>query len=291
MAFGTCSTVWGSTFLAIAIGNDHVPPVWAATLRLVLASAILFTVMAVRRQPLPAGEALRSAVGFGFFQFGINFPLLYLGEKEVPSGLTAVIFATIPLSQSLLTRIAGLERLTPAKILGALIALLGVALIFLAQMTTRVRPQFMLFVLMASWAGCLGTVILKRGPRQSPIASNAVGALVGAVSCFLWSLLLHEPLSLPTAAALVPILYLAVAGSVVAFVLMAWLVNHWEVSRVSYIAVVIPVVALALGAAVRHEQVSPTSLAGAAVVLGGVVIGLGLWRSRARSAPRWWLVR
>src|SRR5207249_690607 len=111
-AFLGCVLIWGSTFLVIAIGNDTVPPLWGATLRLALASAILFTIMAVRRLPAPRGAALRASIAYGFLQFGLNMALLYLGEENVPSGLAAVVFATIPLSTVFFARLFGLERLS-----------------------------------------------------------------------------------------------------------------------------------------------------------------------------------
>ena len=284
VGFAVCSMIWGSTWLVIAIGNDAVPPVWGATLRLTLASAILFGVMAVRRIPLPQGTALRAAVSFGFYQFGLNFPLIYLGERDVSSGLTAVIFATAPLSQSALAHWARLERMTPRRVSGALVALAGVALIFSNQITTRASLLGMLWILLATWCACLGNVALKRGPRQSPIGTNAVGGAVGAGCSLVWTLVLREPHPWPTSpAALVPILYLAVAGSVIAFVMWAWLLNRWDVSRASYIAVVTPLIALGLGAAVRHERVGAQSLAGAVIVLVGVVFGLELWRFRRQE--------
>src|SRR5205814_10064619 len=100
-AFAACSAIWGSTFLVISIGNDALAPVWAATLRLVLAALLLAGVTVARRQALPRGAALRAALGYGVMQFGVNLPLLYWGEKVVPSGLSAVVYATIPLSSAL----------------------------------------------------------------------------------------------------------------------------------------------------------------------------------------------
>jgi drug/metabolite transporter (DMT)-like permease len=278
-AFFGCVCIWGSTFLVIAIGNDTVPPTWGAALRLALAAAILFVVMAVRRLPFPRGDALKACVLYGFFQFGLNFPLLYLGETEVPSGLAAVIFATIPLSTVFFARIFGLERLSAPRIWGALVALLGILVTFSEQLRASVRLVPLLEVLAATWVACLGSVFLKRGPRQSPIVTNGVGALVGCGACLVWSAVLREPRELPTTwAAIFPILYLAVAGSVGAFVLWAWLVNYWDISRTSYIAVLLPIVALSLGAWVRHERLGPTDLVGALIVLVGVTLGL-------RSAP------
>ena len=97
MAFAACGAIWGSTFLVISIGNDTLAPVWAATLRLTLAALLLGAWTRARGRALPRGAALRAALGYGVAQFGVNLPLLYWGEKLVPSGLSAVVFATIPL--------------------------------------------------------------------------------------------------------------------------------------------------------------------------------------------------
>jgi drug/metabolite transporter (DMT)-like permease len=267
--------IWGSTFLAISVGNDTVPPAWAATLRLAIAAAALFAILAMRRQPLPRGEAMVSAVLYGFFQFGLNLPLLYWAETEVPSGLCAVIFATLPLNNALLTHLFGLERLTLLKVGGAVLALAGVAVIFSAQVTLAVEPRRLFAVLIATWAAGLGSVFLKRGPRQSPIGANAVGATVGMVICLFTSILLGESQILPHgAAAWFPIFYLAVAASLGAFVMWAWLLNHSNITRISYISVVVPIVALVLGILVRGEHPAPASFPGAAIVLAGVALGV-----------------
>jgi drug/metabolite transporter (DMT)-like permease len=285
-AFVGCVTVWGSTFLFIAIGNDTVPPVWGATLRLILASAVLFAIMAFRGLRFPTGAALRACMILGLCQFGINFPLIYLGEMSVPSGLTAVVFATIPLSTIFLARVFGLERLSRRRIGGGLIALVGIALMFSSQLRASVPLLALFEVLLATWAACLGGIALKRGPRQSPIVVNAVGSAVGALACLIWSFALHEPMSLPrTLPAILPIVYLALLGSVVAFVLWAYLVNHWEISRTSYIAVVVPLVAVTLGVIVRHEKLGVLTLLGALIVLIGVSVGLRHDAPSAQPSP------
>src|SRR6476660_7571916 len=86
-AFAACGGIWGSTFLVISIGNDTLAPVWAATLRLALAALLLAALTWARGQRLPRGAALAAALGYGVCQFGVNFPLLYLGERAVPSGI------------------------------------------------------------------------------------------------------------------------------------------------------------------------------------------------------------
>jgi drug/metabolite transporter (DMT)-like permease len=275
VAFAACSAIWGSTFLVISIGNDALAPVWAATLRLALAALLLGGVTVARRQALPRGAALRAALGYGVAQFGVNLPLLYWGEKVVPSGLSAVVYATIPLSSALITRAFRMERLTTAKVAGAVVALGGVAMLFSSTLHARVAPMGLAAILVGATAASFGTVLLKRGPRQDPFGANAAGCAIGAVIAAAISLALGEPHALPaTARAAWPVIYLAVAGSLGAYVIMSWLIHRWTVTRTAYVTVIVPIVALALGALVRHERLTASSFAGAALVLGGLVLGM-----------------
>lgn len=283
-AFAGCSTIWGSTFLFISLGNDAVPPLWAATLRLGLASVLLSALMLLTRRPFPRGEALRAAAGFGFFNFGLSLSLLYWGETIVPSGLTSVIYATIPISTALFAWGLGLERPTALKLGGALVALGGVAIIFSGEITGRLPALPLAAVLFAATCAALSGVVLKRGPRQSPVGANAVGALVGFAVCLVASLLAGEPHALPSSPrAVLPILYLTVAGSLVAFGLYAWLVNHWKVTRISFISVVVPLVAVTLGAAFRHERLTAADGMGSLLVMAGLLLAI---RSDRREAAR-----
>ena len=275
LAFATCSAIWGSTFLVISIGNDALAPVWAATLRLLLAALLLGAWARARRQPLPAGAALRTALAYGVCQFGINLPLLYWGEQVIPSGLSAVLYATLPMSSALLTRALGMERLTAPKLIGAVVAFAGVAVLFSSSLRGELAPGGLLAVFTAATVSGIAPVLLKRGPRQPPIPMNAVGCAIGAVISGAASLALGERHLLPsTGATLLPLLYLTIAGSMGAFVLMSWLVNRWSVTRVSYVSVAVPVLALALGSIVRHEPLTPVNLAGALLVLVGLLIGM-----------------
>ena len=286
-AFTTCSLIWGSTFLFISIGNDALAPEWAASLRLALAAVLLSVIARLMRHPFPRGRALRTALLYGLLQFGINFALLYWGEQVFPSGLTAVLYATIPLSTALLAAGLGMERLGALKLTGALVGLAGVSLIFSGQMGREVGlvPAIAIFVsaTVAGWSG----VVLKRGPRQSPVWTNAVGSMVGLAVCLPASFALGEPHPFPARfAAWFPVVYLTLAGSVGAFVLFAWLINHWPVTRVSFVSVVNPVVALVLGWLARGEHLTPASFAGSALVVAGVVLGLRGSAPARAAAPR-----
>lgn len=275
MAFAACGAIWGSTFLVISIGNDTLAPVWAATLRLTLAALLLGAWTQARGRALPRGAALRAALGYGVAQFGVNLPLLYWGEKMVPSGLSAVVYATIPLTSALMTRALGLERLTPGKLLGAVVAFAGVALLFSSTLHAHLAPVGLAAIFVGATAASLGSVLLKRGPRQDPFGANAVGCAIGAPIAAAVSFALGESHALPaTLGAAWPLLYLTVGGSLGAYVLMSWLLNHWSVTRTAYVTVIVPVIALALGALVRHERLAPDNLGGAALVLAGLLIGM-----------------
>jgi drug/metabolite transporter (DMT)-like permease len=261
LVFIGCCLIWGSTFLAIRIGNEAVPPVWAATIRLALAAPLLAGLVLATRQQFPRGPALRGAVLFGIFNFGANLSLLYWGERVVPSGIAAVLYATVPLSTALIAAAMGVERLVPRKLLAALVPLEGLIAVFLA-----------------ATAASLSSVFLKQTPQPSAIAANAVGAVAGFVVCAVVSFVIGEDHALPTTfAAWWPIVYLTLAGSLGAYVLYTWLVQHWPVTNASMVGVVVPVIAVILGAVAKQEQRSPESYLGAAVVLAAVLIALQPW--------------
>lgn len=284
-AFFTCALVWGSTFLFIAVGNDALPPIWSAMWRLILAAAILLAIAAWRKQPMPRGRALRHAVIYGVLMYGINFPLLYWGEIEAPTGVAALMYATLPLTTPLMATAVGIERLQGLKLAGGAVAFIGVAVIFWHQILVETSFWHLLAVFAAATIAGLGTVTLKMGPRQPPIPANGIASLVGAVICLGISFVIGEPHPIPsTAAQIVPVLYLAVLGSVVAFTLLAWLVNHWDPTNIAFISVVNPVFAVTLGVMFRDETVGVSLLAGALMVLTGVVMAAQSDRRTRRKA-------
>jgi len=275
VTFVVCALIWGSTFLAIRFGNEATPPVWAATIRLTLASVLLFAIAGAFRMPLPRGKALRGAALWGFFNLGINFTLLYSGEQSVPSGISAVLFATVPLTTALLAAGFHVEALVTRKLVAAVVAIGGVAVIFAGELGVAVPLAGLLTIFGAASAAALANVLLKQAPKQQVIPLNAIGTAVGAVVCLTVSLLLGEPHALPvTAAAWIPIGYLTLAGSLGAFVLFTWLVTHWSVTNASLVGVTVPIIAVILGAVAKGEQPAGLTYVGAAIVISSVLIAL-----------------
>ena len=253
VTFVACAPIWGSTFLAIRFGNEATPPVWAATIRLAIASALLFGIAAAFRMPLPRGQALRGAAWWGLFNLGVSLSLLYIGETTVPSGISAVLFATVPFTTALLAAGFRVEPLVTRKLIAAVVAIGGVAIIFAGELGVSVPFTGLLTVFGAASAAALANVLLKRAPKQQVIPSHAIPV---------------------TAAAWIPILYLTLAGSLVAFVLFTWLVTHWSVSNASLLGVMVPVIAVILGGLVKGEQPAALTYLGAAVVISAILIAL-----------------
>ena len=180
-----------------------------------------------------------------------------------------------PFSSALAARALRLERLTPGKVLGALIAFAGVAVLFSASLHRHIPAAGFAAIFAGATSASIGTTLLKRGPRQDPFAANAVGCAAGAVLAAAASFALGEAHAFPaTVRAAWPLIYLTIAGSLGAYVILVWLLGHWPVTRTSYITVIVPVIALALGSAVRHEPLATGSLAGTALVLGGLLLGM-----------------
>jgi len=278
LVFMGCCLIWGSTFLAIRVGNEAVPPVWAATIRLVLAAPLLTLLVLATRQRFPRGPALRGALLFGIFNFGVNMSLLYWGERVVPSGIAAVLYATVPLSTALIAAGMRVERLVASKVAAAIVAIVGVAIIFAGELKLDVPLEGLIAIFLAATAASLSSVFLKRTPQPSAIAANAVGAAAGAIVCAAVSLVIGEDHSLPsTLAGWGPIVYLTLVGSLGAYVLYTWLVQHWPVTNASMVGVVVPVLAVILGAVAKQEQRSAESYLGAAVVLVAVIVALRPW--------------
>lgn len=276
--------IWGSTFLFIRIGNESLPPMWGATLRMTLATLFLLTLAVLTRQTWPRGAALQAAITYGFFQFGLNMVLLYWGETSVPSGLAAVMFATIPITSALIARAFGIERLRRGKLIGAAVALGGVAVLFARDLTSPVTALPLFAIWLATVCAAFGTVLLKRGPRQPAIAANAVASLAGIPVCLAASLLLAENRSWPLSPTQFgPVLYLGIAGTI-AFLVFTWLIGRVDVSSASFIGVVNPLIAVALGAFVRGERLTGERAAGSVLVIAGVWIALAGDRRRPAVA-------
>src|SRR5256885_4263291 len=275
-AFAMLCLIWGSTWLAIRIGLEGAPPFLSASLRFAVASIVLVLLGIVFRSKWPQNRTEWALVGFvGIVLFTADYGLIYWGENNgVLSGLSAFLFATLPRQTALVaTAFLTAERFTVQKLLGIGVGFGGVVLIFRSQLGTAGLGQVfpMLSIVLAATCAAFATVAVKRwGHDTEPITFNAAAMAVGAAGLATVSLIAREPSGIPTwPQGLGAILYLAIAGSVVTFVAWQWLLKAMPATSLSYIALIIPIVAVLLGAGLGNETFDLVDLAGAGDGLPG----------------------
>ncbi len=279
--------IWGSTWLFIKLGLADLPPISFAGARFVLASAVLWGIVAIRRTPLPKGIRAFSYLALtGFLAFTLNYGLLFWGEARTSSGLAAVLQATIPafglvVAHALLPD----DRMTMPKVFGVAIGIAGVAAIF-SDKAALAGPDALrggLAIVGGAFAVAIANVLVKaRGGSYDPVILSAVQMTFGCIPLVAAGFALEgNPLAFHwTSRAVVSLFYLALVGSVVAFLLFYWLLRRMDVTKVLLISLVTPVLAVVLGASVLGERLGARAFLGAAMILGGVFLGVRRPRRR-----------
>ena len=284
--YGLLCGIWGSTWLVILLGMQGVSPFLGASLRFGVAVAALLALALAGRRPFPRGRTELLLVAFvGVVLFGADYGLIYWGEANgVPSGLSAVLFATLPLQTALVAHVLiPRERLTAAKVTGIAAGLVGLGLIFRGQLAA-VGPAIafpMAAIVLSAMCASVTSVAVKRwGHGTDPVTFNAGAMAIGAVVLGAASVVSGEPQAWPSwPAGVLSILYLGIFGSVVTFVTYLSLLKRVEVSAMSFIAMITPIVALALGFVVRQETVEAPVIVGTVLTLAGVYVSTQVGRA------------
>ena len=273
------SLIWSSTWLFIKLGLEDLPPVTFAGIRFVVASLALGAFVAVARRPLPRARREWGLIALtGLLAFSLNYGLLFWGEKYVSSGLAALLQTSIPVFGLVIGHVhLPNERMTPRKVAGVLIGIAGVAFILSYQKETNGASALWGGGAIVAGAFCTAyaNVLIKaRGARIDP-AALALGQMVcGFVPLLLFGAAFEgSPLKLHwTPLAVVCLLYLALVGSALAFLLFYWLVRNMDVTKTMLIPLVTPVIALSLGAIFLHETLTWRVAAGGAAVICGIAL-------------------
>jgi drug/metabolite transporter (DMT)-like permease len=280
-AFATLYVVWGSTYLAIKIGlNAALPPAAFAGMRLVPAGLILLGVARLRGVPLRIRRRdLVTCVVVGIFLLVGGMFSTFLGEAYVPSGLAALIVASLPLWIALAeTLVPGMERPSARGVVGLAVGFAGLGLLMVPRLAgltgTRLQLVGIIIVLAGTWLWTIGSVISKRRPIRADamVATGYEMLAAGLVLCALatvsgdWGRLYFTPQGVGALA------YLIVVGSAIAFTAFVWLLRNAPASKVMTYAYVNPVVAAFLGWAVLGERLDLWTFAGLIVIVAGVAL-------------------
>lgn len=290
LAFGGVVLLGGANAIAVKLTVDELAPFWGAALRFLAAGALTLLVVAATRRPLPRGRSLAGAALYGVVGFSASYGLAYTGLRDVPAGTAMVLIALTPLFTFGLAIAHRQESFHVQGLFGALIAVVGIGLVFVDQLSANVPLVSLLLILVAAVAIAESSVIVKAIPRSDPFATNAVAMLTGGGLLLAISLFTGEPLGLPRQAETwAAVGYLVVFGSVVMFALFLYALQRWTASAVSYVTLLMPLVTVALAAVLTDERITPSFVLGGAVILGGVYVGAFMkgrpHRSSASSLP------
>lgn len=282
-AFAGIYFIWGTTYLAIALAIQTIPPFVIGGVRFVLAGAIMYAWLRWRSARPLAGVNMRQAALCGVLLSGAgNGYVVWAQQGGIPSGIAALMVAAVPVIV-LMMDWAFFSKRTPTRqaLAGTAIAVAGVATIVVHthELSGHAHPVVVIAVLAATLAWSAGTLLQKRSARADTVLSfTCVQMLAGGVFQLLmsvidgeWSGIDVSGFSLTSVAAGV---YLVVFGSIVALNCYLWLLTRVAAHKVTTYALVNPVVALTLGALVLNEKITTVAIAAAMLVLLGVSLVL-----------------
>ena len=291
LALATIYVVWGSTYLAIRVMVEDMPPLLAAGARFLIAGAIMYAWVAWRRprsaRAITGRQLVGAAVVGVLLMFGGN-GLVTVAEVEVPSGLAALLIASVPLWVILLRGAFGGERVPTTTLVSVAVGFLGVALLVLPGDRPEDAPLgWSLMVVLAAVLWASGSFIASRVDRpQDLLTTTAWQMLIGGAAMVVVGLAVGEAgelhfadISLDSAAAFV---FLVFVGSIAAFTAYNWLLRHVALSTVATYAFVNPVIAVFLGWLILSEEITAFVVAGTAVIVASVAFVV---LSSAERAP------
>lgn len=279
--YSTLCLIWGSTWLAIKIGLESVPPYLGAAIRFVIAVLLIAVIIRMRGISIPFDRhAQKVYLSVSLFAFSIPYALIYWGQQFISSGLSSILFATLPFLVAIFShfRLSN-ERLNKFKIFGIMIGFVGVFLIFSSDVSVNIEGALLgmlAIVLSAATAGFNLVTVKKYGRNIHPLAINFVGMSFGSVFLMVLGLATEDVTAVVIdEKAVGSILYLSVFGTVVTFTTLFWLVKHIEAVLLSLITFLTPIVAVLLGAIVLGEQLGAHTFVGAGLVLMGILVTNG----------------
>ena len=264
-------TIWGSTYLAIALVVKGLPPFLTAGIRFLIAGTILYLFLRLRGAPTPNRRQWAGAAIVGCLLLVGGNGVVVFAEQFVASGVAALFIATVPLWAVLIARIWGRWPTRPEWI-GLLVGFLGIVFLNVGG-GLRITPLGALVVLLAAICWALGSVWSQHLPLPAGAMSSAAEMLVGGPVLVVFGLVHQERIAAnPPAESLWALAYLIVFGSLVAFSAYGYLLKKVRPALATSYAYVNPLVALILGAAFNGEQITSIELVALLFILTGVVL-------------------
>ncbi len=274
------SLIWGSTWYAIKIGLESVPPFFAVAIRFTIAGAVLFILLKLRGEKLPLDkDSISVYLTLAFLSFSFPFALVYWGEQYIGSGLASILFAVYPFVVASLSHfLLPSEKLNAFKIIGIMLGFIGVLIIFWddIHIGDSATSGMIAILLSTVMQGTSLVIVKKRSKHLSPTLLTFGGMVIGVMIMYLLAFT-FEDISLVRldGKGIGSILYLGTFGTVVTFLVYYWLLKRVEAVYLSLVSLVTPILAVVLGTFLLNESLSPQVFSGAALVLLGICVANG----------------
>ena len=280
--------VWGSTYLAIKVAVDTLPPLLTAGTRFLAAGAILATIVAARGKSLRISRReLEASALAGLLLLALGVGVVHVAETRIDSSVAAMIAGTVPL-QVILLRLASGESVPRATRVSTLAGLVGLGLVVAPGLGAGSTALGLAVMVSATASWSIGSFVSRRLPLpRDPLVATVYEMIAGGTFLTGAALALGEWRDVDShalaPASVAAWAYLVVAGSVVGFTVYGWLLRVAPISLVVTHQYVNPLVAIALGMLLLGERPSPWSIAGALVVIAAVYVAI---RAETASATR-----
>jgi drug/metabolite transporter (DMT)-like permease len=281
VAFAAVYLIWGSTYLAIRVGVESFPPLLLAGSRHLVFGLVFYPFLRWQTGIRPTLAHWRTATFTGFLLLFVGNGGVCVAEQTVPSGVTALLVATVSLWMVLVDWLRpGGVRPVARVLLGLLLGFAGLALLVGPKDlggSARINPVGVAILIVASFAWACGSLYSKHGEMpSSPLLGAAMQSLAGGVTLWIAGLVSGETRTLHLAGvstrSWIALAYLIFFGSMMGFTAYIYILKHSTATRVSTYAFVNPVVALFLGWLLLGESITLRTILAAAVILAAVLL-------------------
>ena len=274
LAFLLLCAIWGTTWLAIRLVVREIPPFFAASSRFFIAAIFLLFIGLAQKATLPrTAREWRAVLVLSITMMALPYGLIFWAEQNVSSSVTAVLYSASPLAVALMTPAMTGRAVPRAAVYSLLVGVGGIAILFQVDLRATLGSLLggigvLIGVLASSWS----TIYAKKETSGvHPVASTGLQLFVGAIALAVVSFGVerNQPIQW-TPVSTIALLFLAIFGSAIAFVLYYWLLRSMDAYKAVTINLVVPIIAVIEGGAFAHEMITPMMLLSVVIVLGSV---------------------
>ncbi|MER2560376.1 MAG: drug/metabolite exporter YedA [Myxococcaceae bacterium] len=270
-ALAAVYVIWGSTYLAMRIAVEALPPFMMASVRFVLVGVVLLTFLKARGAAWPTPKEWLLSTPVGVLMFVLGNGTVALAEKHISSGIAAVVCGTMPLCAAAMGPLFG-ERATPREWVGLIAGFAGVAVLGFGS-ELRAEPFYAAILCVAPVAWAAGSMLSRKLPLPKGLMSAATQMITGGAAMAFVSLAAGErvPEHIPMKVALSWV-YLCVFGSLVAYSAYTYLLRATRPAVATSYSYVNPAIAVAMGALLGNEAVGPEVIVAVVLIVGATAM-------------------